>query len=98
MLQYSGIKKRGGIIIAKSKFHYFSIEELKLIKFQLVGQIQELQAKTRLIDNFIAQWGTNMTITMLKTEKEAVAREAAKMGLSMSAWVRMVLAEKINQK
>ena len=27
-----------------------TIEELKLIKFQLVGQIQELQAKTRLID------------------------------------------------
>lgn len=40
----------------------------------------------------------SLTITMLKTEKEAVAREAAKIGLSMSAWVRMILAEKINQK
>ena len=27
-----------------------TVEELKLIKFQLVGQIQALQAKTRLID------------------------------------------------
>jgi hypothetical protein len=27
-----------------------TIEELRMIKFQLVGQIQELQAKTRLID------------------------------------------------
>ena len=27
-----------------------TVEELKLIKFQLVGQIQTLQAKTRLID------------------------------------------------
>jgi antitoxin component of RelBE/YafQ-DinJ toxin-antitoxin module len=40
----------------------------------------------------------SLTITMLKTEKEAVAREAKKMGLTMSAWARMVLAEKINQK
>ena len=27
-----------------------TIEELRMVKFQLVGQIQELQAKTRLID------------------------------------------------
>ena len=27
-----------------------SIEELRMVKFQLVGQIQELQVKTRLID------------------------------------------------
>ena len=40
----------------------------------------------------------SLTITMLKTEKEAVSREARKMGLSMSAWVRMVLNEKISQK
>ena len=40
---------------------------------------------------------SSLTITMLKSEKEAVVREANKMGLSMSAWVRMVLAEKINQ-
>lgn len=40
----------------------------------------------------------SLTITMLKTEKEAVIREATKMGLSMSAWARMVLAEKINKK
>ena len=27
-----------------------TLEELRMVKFQLVGQIQELQAKTRLID------------------------------------------------
>ena len=31
-------------------------------------------------------------------EKEAVEKESNKMGLSMSAWARMVLAEKINKK
>lgn len=40
----------------------------------------------------------SFTVMATKAEKEAVSREAAKMGLSMSAWVRMVLNEKINQK
>ena len=33
-----------------------------------------------------------------KEEKEAVQNTASKIGLTMSAWVRMVLNEKINQK
>lgn len=39
-----------------------------------------------------------LCILLSAPEKEAVEREANKMGLSMSAWARMVLAEKINQK
>lgn len=39
-----------------------------------------------------------LCILLSATEKEAVEKEANKMGLSMSAWARMVLAEKINQK
>ena len=39
-----------------------------------------------------------LCILLSASEKEAVEREANKMGLSMSAWARMVLAEKINQK
>lgn len=39
-----------------------------------------------------------LCILLCATEKEAVEREANKMGLSMSAWARMVIAEKINQK
>ena len=38
------------------------------------------------------------TVTATKAEKEAIQNAAYKSGLSMSAWVRMVLAEKINQK
>jgi predicted HicB family RNase H-like nuclease len=38
------------------------------------------------------------TVTATKTEKEAIQEMARQSGLSMSAWVRMVLAEKINQK
>ena len=33
-----------------------TIEELRMIKFQLVGQIQELQVKTRLIDNEVIEF------------------------------------------
>ncbi len=41
----------------------------------------------------------NMLAVMLTdAQKESVEREANKAGLSMSAWVRMVLADKINQK
>ena len=38
------------------------------------------------------------TVTATKAEKEAIRKMANQNGLSMSAWVRMVLAEKINQK
>ena len=39
-----------------------------------------------------------LCILLSAPEKEAVEKEAKKIGLSMSAWARMVLAEKINQK
>ncbi len=42
--------------------------------------------------------GNTLAILLTKAQKEAVEREANKAGLSMSAWARMVLAEKINQK
>lgn len=37
-------------------------------------------------------------IPVTKEEKESVQNTASKIGLTMSAWVRMVLNEKINQK
>lgn len=39
-----------------------------------------------------------LSIPMSKAEKEAVKNTANKCGLTMTAWARMVLAEKINQK
>ena len=42
--------------------------------------------------------GNTLAILLTNAQKEAVESEANKVGLSMSAWVRMVLAEKINQK
>ncbi len=39
-----------------------------------------------------------LSIMLTNAQKEAIEREANKIGLSMSAWARMVLAEKINQK
>lgn len=39
-----------------------------------------------------------LCILLSAPEKEMVEKKANKMGLSMSAWARMVLAEKINQK
>ena len=39
-----------------------------------------------------------LTITATRAEKEAIKKAANKIGLTMSAWVRMVLNEKINQK
>ena len=42
--------------------------------------------------------GNTLAILLTDSQKEAVEREANKAGLSMSAWARMVLAEKINQK
>ena len=38
------------------------------------------------------------TVTATRAEKEAIQNAAHKSGLSLSAWVRMVLVEKINQK
>ena len=40
----------------------------------------------------------NLSIPMTKAEKEAVQNAADSCGLTMTAWARMVLAEKINQK
>lgn len=40
----------------------------------------------------------SFTVTATKAEKEAVQKMANQSGLSMSAWVRMIIAEKINQK
>lgn len=39
-----------------------------------------------------------LTIPMTRNEKESIQKASGAMGLSMSAWVRMVLTEKINQK
>ena len=38
------------------------------------------------------------TVTATRAEKEAIQRMANQSGLTMSAWVRMVVNEKINQK
>ena len=40
----------------------------------------------------------SFTVMATKAEKEAIQKMADKSGLSLSAWVRMVLNEKINQK
>lgn len=42
--------------------------------------------------------GNTLSILLTDSQKGAVEKEANKAGLSMSAWARMVLAEKINQK
>lgn len=39
-----------------------------------------------------------LAVMLTEPEKEAVEIEANKEGLSMSAWARMVLVERINQK
>lgn len=39
-----------------------------------------------------------ISIPMTKEEKEAVQNASSKIGLTMASWVRMVIAEKINQK
>lgn len=41
---------------------------------------------------------STFTVTATAAEKEAIQDMANKSGLTMSAWVRMVLNEKINQK
>ena len=40
----------------------------------------------------------SFTVMATRLEKEAIRKMADKSGLSISAWVRMVLNEKINQK
>ena len=40
----------------------------------------------------------NLSIPMTRAEKEAVQSAADGCGLTMTAWARMVLAEKINQQ
>lgn len=40
----------------------------------------------------------SFTVMATKAEKEAVRKMADKSGLSMSAWVRMVLNEKLERK
>lgn len=40
----------------------------------------------------------SLCVLLSADEKSAVENEAYKSGLSMSAWARMVIAEKINQK
>ena len=42
--------------------------------------------------------GNTLAILLTDSQKNAIEKESNKAGLSMSAWVRMVLAEKINQK
>ncbi len=39
-----------------------------------------------------------LTIPMAKAEKEAIQKMADKSGLTMTAWVRMVLIREINRK
>lgn len=40
---------------------------------------------------------TTFTVTVTRSEKDAIQKSAAQSGLTMSSWVRMVIAEKINQ-
>lgn len=40
---------------------------------------------------------STFTVTVTKSEKEAIQRISNKNGLTMSAWARMVLNEKINR-
>lgn len=41
---------------------------------------------------------STFTVTVTRAEKEAIQGMAHKTGLTLCSWVRMVLAEKINQK
>ena len=40
----------------------------------------------------------SLTIPMTKAEKEAIREASAQSGLTMTAWARMVLNQKVNQK
>lgn len=42
--------------------------------------------------------GGTFTVPVTRAEKEAIQETASKNGLTLSSWVRMVIAEKINQK
>jgi hypothetical protein len=39
-----------------------------------------------------------LAIPMTKAEKEAIRQASAQSGLTMTAWARMVLNQKVNQK
>ena len=41
---------------------------------------------------------STFTVTSTRDFKKTIQKKADESGLSLSAWVRMVLAEKINQK
>ena len=41
---------------------------------------------------------STFTVTVTREEKESIQEAAHKTGLTLCAWVRMVLNEKINQK
>jgi hypothetical protein len=41
---------------------------------------------------------STFTVTATRAEKEAIQKMANQSGLTLSAWVRMVLMDKINQK
>ena len=41
---------------------------------------------------------SSFTVMATQAERDAIKKMADKSGLTMSAWVRMVLNEKINQK
>lgn len=42
--------------------------------------------------------GNRLTIMLTDEQKNDVERQANELGVTMSSWARMVLAEKINQK
>ena len=41
---------------------------------------------------------TTFTVTVTRSEKDTIQKIASQSGLTMSSWVRMVIAEKINKK
>lgn len=41
---------------------------------------------------------TTFTVTVTRLEKEAIQKEANKVGLTMSSWVRMIVGEKIGKR
>ena len=62
-----------------------------------VGKGGEKELKTKKTNRDEVR-GNTLAILLTDAQKEAVEREANKAGLSMSAWARMIIAEKINQK
>ena len=62
-----------------------------------VGKGGEKELKTKKTNRDEVRENT-LCILLSAEEKTAVENEAYKLGLSMSAWARMIIAEKINQK